>query len=141
MSNPYAPPTTSDPAPEQPSNKDTILRRLGALSFGYITVSILMRNWTNLQETWGPTALMVVLIYGFLRGGRKFHLGIALYMAFGIVVQTYLTNRAIAHPERLPISLGPHPWLDFAKALAPHAIALVCATALYLRARRAARQA
>ena len=135
MSNPYAPPATREDVPEKPSNKDSILRQLGALSMGYVVVRAF---GSNLSGIWGGMEVIAVCIYGFLRGQRKFHLGIALFMALSIAVQAYFVNRAISHPERIPVNMGPHPWLDFARAILPHTIALACATALYVRARRSA---
>lgn len=142
MTNPYAPPAAAQNVPEKPSNTDKILRRIGAMSLGYLLVSALLRE--SLPEPASSVfavAVMGTCIYGFLRGGRKFHLSIALFMALTIFVQAYLQNRAIAHPERIPVEMGPHPWLDFARAIEAHVLALACASALYFRARRASKSA
>jgi hypothetical protein len=135
MSNPYAPPSTRNDAPETLSNKDTILRRIGALSSAYLLASTLWRQFPDLQSMLIGAAVMALFIFGFLRGRRKFHFSISLFMALSIAVQTYFMNLAIAHPERLPMALGPRPWLEFAIAIIPHVIALTCASALYFRAR------
>jgi hypothetical protein len=135
MSNPYAPPSTRNDAPETLSNKDSILRRIGALSLAYLSIMALWNPFPDLLSALMGVALLVVLIFGFLRGRRKFHVWIALFMALSIAVQTYFMNLAIAHPERLPVPLGPRPWLEFAIAIIPHVIALTCASALYFRAR------
>ena len=131
---PYAPPATRE---HVVSDKDTLLRRLGALSLGYVIVRLLLRPPLGLQEALGGSAILAVCIYGFLRGGRRFHLGIALWMGLTMWVQGYFVSRAIAHPERLPVDIGPHPWWDFVLGIVPLIIALVCASALYVRAWRA----
>jgi len=137
MSNPYAPPSTKEDVPPIPANKDTLLRRIGALAIAYILAKILWNAPQNLAGTLGAAATMSACLYGFLRGKRKSHLAIALYMILIFSVQSYFMNLALAHPERLMVGLGPHPWLDFAWGLTPNTIAFICATALYIRARRA----
>lgn len=137
MSNPYTPPTTKEDVPPTSSNKDTILRRIGALAFIYISVRSLINPFPDFQSALIGVAILGLLINGFLRGKRRFHFWIAFFMALSIATQAYFMNRAIQHPERLPVPMGPHPWLEFAVAIIPHTIALVCATALYIRARRA----
>ncbi len=138
MSNPYAPPETREEGSREAWSKDSTLRRLGAISVAYILVRVLLNSFPDLPTKLTALALMGAFIYGFLRGGRKYQLGIALFMGLCIWVQAYFMNRAIAHPERLPIQLSRYPWLEFAASVIPHAIALLCAAALYVRARRTA---
>lgn len=94
--------------------------------------------FSDLLNYLGVAMVMVACIYGFLRGKKRGHLWIACYMLLSISVQAYFTGRAIEHAERLPIPLSPHPWLEFAGAIVPHMIALICASVLYTRARRVA---
>ena len=135
MTNPYAPPSTREDVPPTPSNKDTILRRIGAVSLVYLLASTLWTLFPDFQNMLIGAAVMALFIYGFLRGRRRFHFWIALFMVLTISVQTYFMSRAMAHPEKLPTPLGPHPWLEFAVAIIPHSIAFGCAAALYIKAR------
>ncbi|MEK7951748.1 hypothetical protein [Luteolibacter soli] len=138
MSNPYAPPSIQEDALETRSNKGTILRSIGALALSYHVVRILLRPFPTIFGIPLESAMIMALfIYGFLRGGKKFHLSIALFMALSIAVQVYFGSRAIAHPERLPFPMDPHPWRQLVIAEVPFAIALACASLLYLGARRA----
>jgi len=135
MFNPYAPPNVE---PEKGLAKEVILRRLGAFSLAYVAAMALWSRFPDLLTALGGAAIMSTCIYGFLRGGRKSHFGIAVFMLLSIATQGYFMNRAMAHPERLRIPLSTYPWLEFAGAVIPHLIALVCSSALYLKARRRA---
>lgn len=144
MSNPYAPPSSQEEHPGTPSNRDrdTTLRRIGALS----TTVQLVRLWWNSFSNFNNlplsaiiagasagTLFLGVFIYGFLRGGRKSHFGILLFIAFSLISQAY-TLWYIA-PHQQPGQWNP--WLSFALQASPTIIAFFCATALYLRAVRA----
>ena len=104
----------------------------------YVTARALWDPVPGLQNVVGGVGLLVGCIYGFLRGRRKFHGWIALFLGVSIALQAYFMNRAIGNPERLPIPLPANPWLEFAVGIIPHAIALICASALFVPARRVA---
>jgi hypothetical protein len=138
MTDPYAPPETQEALPHPGSVADRVLRWTGAICFTYLAANELVREDPDAFVKWNVLAVMAAMIYGFLRGGKKSHLGIAIFMAISIPTQAFFMSRAIANPERLGIVLSPDPWLEFAVAVIPHAIALICASALYVRARRGA---
>lgn len=138
MSDPYAPPETQDALPQAGPAADRVLRWTGAICFIYLAAKELIREDPDASMKWTGLAVMAAMIYGFLHGGRKSHLGIAIFMAISIPTQAFFMSRAIANPGQLPTVLSPHPWLEFAIAVIPHAIALICSSALYVRARRGA---
>ncbi|RYD30598.1 MAG: hypothetical protein EOP87_16360, partial [Verrucomicrobiaceae bacterium] len=139
MSNPYTPPTTQEEHPGTPSSKDTTLRRIGAIALACQLAKILWHDFTNLQgyplslallSASAGIAFIGILIYGFLRKGKKFHLGIALLLALSIASQVYTLWYAGPDPQ----SGQANPSLSFAIQIIPIAIAFLCATALYRRA-------
>jgi hypothetical protein len=137
MTNPYAPPETPEDHPAKDGPSDRRLRWLGALTMIYLSAGVAMREpIMGHDDRLAGLGLMAVFIYGFLRGGRKFQLGIALLMAISIPTQAYFVHRSIALADRLPVPLSPHPWRELAVAIIPHSIALVCSAMLYFRARR-----
>lgn len=141
MSNPHAPPSTQDTPQAASSNNHTTLRCIGALALTYSLTKLLwrfsnLRNALGILDIFVGSAFLSLLIFGFIRGRRTFHFWIALFMLLSISAQTYFMDRALAHPERLRMDPGAHPWLHFAFSLLPHTIALICAIALFIRADR-----
>jgi len=141
MSNPYSPPTSQEEHPGTPSNRDTTLRRIGALITTIQLGRLLWNAFSNPDNA--PVSAMITgaaagilflgsFIYGFLRGGRKFHLAILIILAFSIIAGTYTMWYIAPHqpPGRW------NPWLTFALQMSPAVISFLCATALYLRAIR-----
>lgn len=138
MSDPYATPETKDAPPHLRPAAECRLRWIGAICFIYLAAKELIRDAPDASMKWTGLAIMAAMIYGFLRGGKKSHLGISIFMAISIPTQAFFMSRAIANPERLGIVLSSNPWLEFAIAVIPHGIALICASALYVRGRRSA---
>lgn len=138
MSNPYTPPETKDASPPPVPGADASLRWTGAICFIYLAAKELIRDAPDASMKWTGLAVMAAMICGFLRGGKKSHLGISIFMAISIPTQAFFMSRVIADPERLGIALSSNPWLEFAIAVIPHGIALICASALYARGRRSA---
>lgn len=139
MSNPYAPPSTQEEHPGTPSNNDTILRRIGAIALLCNVVRILWHTFTSptdgavtIFSLIGSLVFMGSLIYGFMRGGKGFHLAIALLFELSIASHVFVLW--YTQPQTEPGQVNP--WLSLALQLAPATIVSICATALYLRARR-----
>lgn len=138
MSDPYAPPETKDASPQPGLDVDACLRWIGAICLMFLAANEVIRDVPDASMNWTGPAAMAAMTYGFLRGGRKSHLGIAIFMAVSIPTQAFFMSRVIADPERLGIAFSSNPWLKFAIAVIPHGIALICASALYVRGRRSA---
>jgi len=148
MSDPYTPPATQDEHPGTlPSNKGTTLRRIGAIALAWQSLGILWGAFSDAHAqgdpvtdiilgTLGVIALVGYLIYGFLCRGKTFHLVIAIVLALSIASLVHALRFILFYTGKLSKPLPGNFWLEFSNQIAPSTIAFLCATLLYLRARR-----
>lgn len=149
MSDPYTPPATQDEHPGTPpsNNRGTTLRRIGAIALAWQSLVILWGAFADARAqgdpvtdiilgTLGVIALVGFLIYGFLCRGKTFHLVIAIVLALSIAAQLHALRFILFYTEKLSKPLPRNFCLEFANQIVPSTIAFLCATALYLRARR-----
>lgn len=148
MSDPYTPPSTQEEHPgTPPSNNHILLRRIGALALAWQSLGILWGASAEAHSegdpvteiilgTLGVIALVGFLLYGFLCRGKTFHLVLAIVLALSIAAEVNALKFILFHTEKLGKPLPGNFWFDFANHIVPSTIAFLCATALYLRARR-----
>ena len=125
----YDPPKSTDRRIVD-SRLNWILRWIGALSFGYLAVITILSDFISQSSKYVSVPLTFFLAFGLLRLGRKFCLGVAIFIAVIIFVHAYFN---LTEPDST--------WLAFARSGVPHLTILVCAFALYFRLPRRIQEA
>lgn len=140
MISPYDPPKTTE-SQIPTSRADSILRWIGVLCFGYLVLGIIFSDYIALTFKIVGVVLNSFLAIGLLRLGRRFCLGVAIFLGVTISVQAYFTQAAIANWQSIQIPIPNAPWMIFARAIIPHLIILACAATLFYRLPRRIRKA
>ena len=139
MQNPYESPKTQEETVEL-SWVDPILRWIGCLALGYLAVMPLISKSIPLGTKLFGAAMFLFLARGVVLKGRKFHLGVAIFMIAVLSLQAYFMNKAIMIGNFGSLPSPANPWLVFAKSVIPHATIVACTAALYFRMKPGDRQ-
>ena len=133
MENPYDDPKEFARNPWANPKCRIATKWLASLALGYIGISSLFAEFTPIGTRLLSVILMLFLAFGVQVRGRRFYLGIAIFMLVSISFQAYLMNKALATPELLATPIPPNSWLYFASSVIPHLVALISTALLCLR--------
>lgn len=140
---PYAPPRSEvEVSPDEvreweQQRVEKVLRWVGAACLGSVMVrsvfggsfqDFLMRSW--IVCVWGG------LMVGFLFRGRRWHLGIAIFMLLCVMGQVGVVKVLAEVAERGRTPVLPRVWWGVAASVVAYVVTMVCGVMLFVRGRR-----
>ncbi|MEK7951683.1 hypothetical protein [Luteolibacter soli] len=143
---PYAPPKERGeesavvpvPASGDPRVVDKVLRGVGAMCVGFLLIRALRMQVADGRDVFEMVATLGIvgmMVHGFLRGGRRWHLGIGVLMMLGLSSQVYFFSELWGRFGRMDMRVLPVAWWRWVLGCMPQVAALGCAVGLYVRGR------
>ena len=140
---PYAPPRSDVEVPvslldeEGRRRWDVMLRWAGAMSMGWLVVTGLV-SWES-----GTVLVKMVVVLAwsgifsaFLYGGRRWQLGIAMFVLVILLAQLPSAFAAMSRAHKFGTPVGGDEWWSLASVSVSCAITVVCGVALFVRGRK-----
>ena len=133
---PYVPPVTREADALRRGHwaGEPVWRVLGTMCMVYWLANSWSDEGYSIFGNWEARLIGIAFMYGFVRGGRRWHGGMAIYLGVGVALSVWAeVTRWLVQAEPLGSEMEARSWWEMAERWLLVRVPWVCAVALCVR--------